>query len=68
MVVGFTNQHLVAFREGCQGQAAHPEEMVLALCASSEDLTLLKNYFPIYPYLRILVVGKLGRPETNVEG
>jgi hypothetical protein len=68
MVVDFTNQLPIAFREGCRGQVAHPEEMVLVICTSSKDLTLLKNYFPIYPYLRILVVGKLGQPETNVEG
>lgn len=61
MVVGFTNQLPATFREGCQGQATHPKETVLALCASCENRTLLKNYFPIYLYLWIPIVGKLGQ-------
>jgi hypothetical protein len=68
MVVGSTNQLLVAFEDGCQDQLAHLEEMVSTICTSHMNWALLKSYLRLHPHLWISVVGNSGQPETNVKG
>ncbi len=55
------------FGEDCEGQSAHPKEMVLALCASGQDQALLKSY-PLHSHIWILIVRKSSRSKTNVKG
>jgi len=67
MVVASTNQLFATFGEDCEGQLAHPKEMVLAFCASRQDQALLKSY-PLHPHIWILIVRKSSQSKTNVKG